>query len=70
MKFSIIKMYREEYCKENIAIRDYKIYFFGIPIYKARFTSTNRDAVRVLTVINKKQVHICGFTSNKYETNN
>lgn len=45
MKLGIIKMTRNEYREGNLCVRDYKITFFGIPIYRARFTSTNNQAL-------------------------
>lgn len=60
----IIKMHRDEYRNGDYAVRDYRITFFGLPIYVARFTSTNNDAVRKLTILKQKQHHICGFTHN------
>lgn len=65
MKFGIIKMHRDEYRDEYLAARDYYITFLGIPIYSARFTSTNNDAVQKLTVFKNKQIHVCGFTNTK-----
>ena len=65
MNFGIIKMTRHEYCNEQLAIREYKINFLGIPVYRAVFTSTNHDAVRLLTPIMTSKKKICGFTNNK-----
>ena len=61
MKWSIVKMHRDEYRNKHLAVRDYKITFLGIPVCKARFTSTNNDALRKLTVYNEDQVRINGF---------
>lgn len=58
-------MSRNEYREGNIAVRDYKITLCGVPLYTARFTSTNRDAIRILTPIEDKTLHIHGFTNNK-----
>ena len=65
MKFGIIEMHRDEYRDGNLAARDYHITFLGIPIYSARFTSTNNDAIQKLTVFNNKQIQVCGFTNTK-----
>ena len=65
MKFGVLKFSRNEYREGDVAARDYYITFFGIPIYSARFTSTNNDAVKKLTVYPKNDVHVCGFTINK-----
>lgn len=64
MKFGVLKFSRNEYRDGDIAARDYYITFFGIPIYSARFTSTNNDAVKKLTVYPKNNIHVCGFTIN------
>lgn len=58
----IIKMNRDEYRKGNLAVRDYRITLFGFPIYVARLTSTNRDAIIKLTSMEEKTLHICGFS--------
>ena len=62
MKFGIIQMHRDEYREGDYAVRDYHISLLGFPIYSAKFTSTNNDAVRKLTIVKQKQHHICGFT--------
>lgn len=64
MKFGVLKFSRNEYRDGDIAARDYYITLFGIPIYSARFTSTNNDAVKKLTVYPKNNIHVCGFTIN------
>lgn len=64
MKWGIIKMQRNEYKNGDLAVRDYYITFFGIPIYGARFTSTNHDAVRLLTTLKQKTTNVCGFTNH------
>lgn len=61
MKLGIIKMTRDEYRKDNLCIRDYKINFLGISIYIARFTSTNNEALRKLTILKESQLRIKGF---------
>lgn len=55
-------MTRDEYRNGNLAVRTYKITLFGFPIYVAKFTSTNRDAIIKLTPIEEKKVHVCGFS--------
>ena len=61
MKLQIVKMTRNEYREGFLCVRDYKITFLGIPIYRARFTSTNNEALRNLTILNESQLHIKGF---------
>lgn len=61
MTLGIIKMTRNEYRKDYFCVRDYKITFLGIPIYRARFTTTNNEALRKLTVLKESQLHIKGF---------
>jgi len=63
MKWGIVKMHRDEYSNGHLAVRDYYISVFGIPIYSARFTSTNNQAINQLTVLDRKQLQICGFTT-------
>lgn len=60
----IVKMDRNEYRNGILAVRDYRITFLGIPIYVARFTSTNNEALRKLTVLQEKSLRVCGFTNN------
>lgn len=55
-------MNRDEYREGNLCVRDYKITFFGIPIYRAKFTSTNNIALKNLTVLKKEEhINIKGF---------
>lgn len=61
MKLVIIKMTRNEYREGHLCIRDYEVTFLGIPIYRARFTTTNNEALRKLTIVKESQVHITGF---------
>lgn len=56
-------MIRNEYREEDLAVRDYKITVLGIPIYAAKFTSTNNLAVKQLTLLSKLHVHVKGFTN-------
>ena len=58
-------MNRDEYREENVAVRDYRVTLFGIPLYTARFTSTNRDAIVKLTPFEENTLHICGFTNSE-----
>ena len=67
MKLGIIKMTRKEYREGNLCVRDYKITFFGIPIYRARFTSTNNQALQQLTIAKEAQLHITGFRIKQKE---
>ena len=57
-------MTRNEYREGILAVRDYRVTFLGIPVYVARFTSTNRDAIIKLTPIEDKTLHICGFNKD------
>ena len=61
MKLGIIKMTRNEYREGYLCIRDYKVTLLGIPIYRARFTTTNNEALRKLTTVKESQLHITGF---------
>ena len=70
MKFGILKMTRDEYRKDYLCMRDYRITLLGIPIWSARFTTTNNDALRLLTVKELPHTHIKGFNTNNNETNN
>lgn len=54
-------MTRNEYREGDLGVRDYRITFLGIPVYTARFTSTNNIAVRQLTILKESQLHIQGF---------
>ena len=54
-------MTRNEYREGHLCVRDYKITFLGIPIYRARFTTTNNEALRKLTTMKESQLHITGF---------
>lgn len=61
MFYGLIKVTRDEYRKEHLCVRDYRITFLGIPIYCARFTSTNNQAVRQLTILSNNKAVVCGF---------
>lgn len=61
MKLGILKMIRNEYRKDFLCVRDYKITFLGIPIWVARFTTTNNEALRLLTVHKDLHTQIKGF---------
>ena len=65
MFFGLINMTRDEYRKGHLCVRNYRITLSGIPIYCARFTSTNNQAVRQLTVLSDTKTAICGFSKNK-----
>lgn len=64
MDLSIVKVKRNEYSSGNLAVRDYIVTFLGFPIYSARYTSTNIQAIHQLGEIKTKQLHVCGFTYN------
>ena len=61
MKLGIVKMTRNEYRESHLCVRDYKVTFFGIPIYRAKFTSTNNEALRKLTILKETQLQVKGF---------
>lgn len=61
---SIIQLTREEYRKDNLCVRDYNLTIFGIPIYSARFTSTNNQALKLLTEVPERKT-ISGYTTKK-----
>ena len=61
----IIKIIKNEYRKENLAIVDYRLTFLGVPVYTVKFTSTNRDIVGKLGTEENKTLHICGFTNSE-----
>lgn len=67
MPFSIIKVYRDEFREGYLGVRTWLITFFGIPIFRARLTSTNNQAVRTLTVVEEKKTKVIGFNSNNDE---
>lgn len=58
----MIKIVSTEYTDGASAIREYTLKIFNICIYKAKFTSTNNEAVKKLTIIRPITSHICGFT--------
>lgn len=69
MKIGLIKMTRNEYREGYYCVRDYNVTFLGLPVFRARFTSTNNQALRQLTVFKDAQLHIEGFNSSQnYET--
>jgi hypothetical protein len=53
--------WENEYRKDNLCVRDYVVTFLGIPIFRAKFTSTNNQALRQLTILEESQLHIKGF---------
>ena len=61
----LINMTRDEYRSGHLGVRDYRITFLGIPIYCARFTSTNNQAVRQLTVLSENKTIDCGFQNKE-----
>lgn len=54
-------MITNEYSEGNLAIREVRITFFYIPVFKYRKTSTNRQAVAILTPAKTKSKQIKGF---------
>lgn len=67
MHFSLIKVNRDEFREGYLGVRTWLITFLGIPIFRARLTSTNNQAVRQLTVIEEKRTRIVGFNNNNNE---
>lgn len=65
MKWGIIKLHSNEYREGYFCVRDYTVSLFGIPIYYAKFTSTNNEALDKLTILRDKPARILGFTFNK-----
>ena len=61
----IVNIVKKEYKEDILGIIDYRVTFFGIPIYTVKFSTTNRDIVGKLSDKDKKTLHICGFTNNK-----
>lgn len=57
----IIKVRRDEYREGYLGVRAWKITFFGIPIFVARLTSTNNQAVRQLTILSENKPVVSGF---------
>lgn len=57
----MIKILNEEYCEGNLAIKEVKVTFFNIPIYKVKKTTTNRTIVSLLKG-ETKPPQIKGFT--------
>lgn len=72
MELGIIKMKRNEYREGDLCVMDYKVTFLGIPIYRAKLTSTNNEALRQLTVLRQNKMDLIGFKveqlKDKYET--
>lgn len=60
----MIKIEIKEYSKDGLAIRTIEVILFGIKIYKYIKTSTNQEAVSMLTVINKPK-KVIGFNETK-----
>lgn len=69
--WGLIEMRRDEYRYKELGIRDYIITFLKIPIFCARFTTTNNNAVNILTPIREEnRKKIVGFTIEENETKN
>lgn len=66
----MIQSIKNEYVKEGLYIKDYKVTVFGIPIYTSRFTTTNTEALKKFTAPSQRKHRVCGFTinNNKNET--
>lgn len=52
----------KEYSNDGLAVRATKVTLFGIPLYKAKETSTNRIAVSQLATV-KNSTKIKGFSN-------
>ena len=65
MFWGLINMTRDEYRSGHLGVRDCRVTFLGIPIYCARFTSTNNQAVRQLTVLSENKTVVCGFQNKE-----
>jgi len=61
MKIGIVQIWRDEYREGHLCVQEYKVTFLGIPVYRARFTTTNNEALRKLTILKETQLHIKGF---------
>lgn len=59
--FSIIRLFSDEFRKDDLGVKIKSIYFLGIPIYRSRVTTTNNNAVRQLTVLKESKFNIKGF---------
>lgn len=71
MKFNLLTAQRNEFREGNYAVQEYIFRFLGIPIYKHKYTSTNNDAVRKLTIVAPNSCQVVGFSKdNKNETEN
>lgn len=57
----MIKTTKNEYREGHLCVIDHKVTLLGIPIYRARITTTNNDALRRLTILDESQLHIKGF---------
>lgn len=64
----MIKKIEKEYIEEGNAIKEAYIYFLGILIYKCKFTTTNRDIIKNLSVA-KEHKQVKGFKINKKNEN-
>lgn len=60
----MIKVYSREYVEDSKGVREFKITFIGITIFKRKDLTTNNEVVRQLTVV-KPSNKIIGF---KHET--
>ena len=65
MFLGLINMTRDEYRSGHLGVRDYRITLLGIPIYCARFTSTNNQALGQLTVLSENKSVVRGFQNKE-----
>ena len=52
----MIKVVIKEYTKETEAVREYSIKILGIPLYYKVQSTTDKEAVAQLKVVNNKQI--------------
>lgn len=69
MELGIIKMTRNEYRKGDLCVVDHKISLLGIPIYRAKVTSTNNEALRRLTTLTQNKMGLIGFKVEQLNEN-
>lgn len=58
---NLIKVNTAEYAEEDLCVREYKVEVLGIPVYKARHTSTNNQYLNTLKT--NKRITIKGFNN-------
>ena len=62
---AIVEIMKKEYKEGHLGVIDYTMTFLKVPVYKVKFTTTNRDIVGKLGELESKTLHICGFTTNQ-----